>query len=232
MSEKRSADTPTETESLPTAIPGWSEQPASAKKTEERLRRDGEPLDLPEAGEDIYSEKDHFVDAHADKHGPDMAGQTRVGGSSERTTDKHRRFKELNDTRSNSAGDRRMGEIEKERIVHGFAGQFDLTPHQRKDALAVVNGFDFATAGSHTLEHVALAAIKVVVNEDRFDHLGVDPNDDEAWISRSEEFTTTMEAVNMDGSALNSLSRKIKSERPSEVSQYHRGYDPLHRNSP
>lgn len=75
-------------------------------------------------------------------------------------------------------------------------------------------GFRSSTAGSHTLEHVALAAIKVVVSEDRFTRLGVDPNDDDARILRSEEFTAAMEAANMDGSALNSLSRKIQCERP------------------
>ena len=153
-----------------------------------------------------------YADEHVRKHDPDTPASTRVGGPGERRTEKHDRLQSTNDTRDRLIDDKPMSEVEKERVVHGFAGQFGLTPSQREDAVGVMMDFDFSRASNYTLEQVAIAAIQAIVNYDRFECLGVDPNRDAAWISRSEEFVAAMESADMSARDLNKLSSKIQRE--------------------
>jgi len=152
------------------------------------------------------------ADEHIREHDPDTPAQTHIGSPTGRETKKQARLKETNDTRDRLIDDKPMSEVEKERVVHGFAGQFGLTPSQREDAVGVMMDFDFSRASNYTLEQVALAAIQAIVNYDRFERLGVDPNRDAAWISRSEEFVAAMEGADMSARDLNKLSSKIQRE--------------------
>ncbi|MFC6993837.1 DNA-directed RNA polymerase subunit epsilon [Haladaptatus sp. GCM10025707] len=121
-------------------------------------------------------ELDHSPDAFT--VGYDPTGSTRVGSG--RSKGRTLRLIRLNEGRHHADGRHSIREAarDKKRIIQSFCSILEVTPHQQREAVAIIGRLNLDRFGQQKrLEKVALGIIRFVVDSDRERHFfeGQDP---------------------------------------------------------
>ena len=166
------------------------------------------PIPDAQPGEGALSEEDISGDQNQFEYGPESPAATRIGSGSE-IDDKGERLSELNDGRHQSDGElsTRTAEWDKKRITQALCSSLRLSNLQQNEAVRMMQELNLDAFGSQkSIEKVALAVIKFVVNRDRAEQGSL-----EHRISEDEEFQRLVTKFGLE-TGMSRLSQSVKEQ--------------------
>lgn len=165
---------------------------------------------IPDArpGEGSLNEQEIYIDKNRLEYGPKSAAATRIGSNSERDGDRER-LSQLNNGRHRSDGQHsaRAAKWDKQRITEALCSRLELSSLQENEAARMMKELDLDAFGSEkSLEKVALAVIKFVVNRDRAEQGSL-----EHRISEDDTFQKLVSEFDLE-TGMSRLSRSVKEQ--------------------